>query len=361
MGPDGSTLSAGNAAAKAGAAETIGKGSTSVAMLLPLSAPGARGESARNMKDAAKLAVEDLGSDLLTVTIHDTAGQDDRARKLALSAVNSKAALVVGPVETQAAQQLAAIKGKRTPVLALADNFTGGTGVFAVPLSEAESAAAGAAALADQGARKFALVVPEGPAGDAVEKRVAISVKNVGAKLAVTLRYGPTTSPGLRVVDDLAALGLSLDAIVLAAGEGDPTPLAAALRAKGLLKGSARLVGTSQWMLHDLSDPALDGAMIAALDPFEQVPVAARFEAKYGRAYTVEAAYAYDTIALAAGIASALGPNGITGATLETPTGFRGSTGVFRFRSDGSSERKLSLFSLSKGQPKLVRKAKATF
>ncbi|RVC91183.1 hypothetical protein EN739_30760, partial [Mesorhizobium sp. M2A.F.Ca.ET.017.03.2.1] len=116
---------------------TLGTGPTKVTMLLPLSAPGSTGENGRKMYDGARLAMADLGDKLLTLTIQDTRGDSGYAKDLAVKAITSGTAkVVVGPAELAAAQHLAKLSGsKRPPVLALADNFAGGPGVYSVRLS----------------------------------------------------------------------------------------------------------------------------------------------------------------------------------------------------------------------------------
>ncbi|MCA0278193.1 MAG: penicillin-binding protein activator [Proteobacteria bacterium] len=353
------------AAAKAGpsrSAETLGKGPVKVSMLLPLSAPGPAGDGGRKMRDAAALAMADLGNDLITLNVEDTAGDDGRARSLATGALASGAKLVIGPTEQGAVRQLAGISGTNRPlVLALAENYTGAPGVYSVRLNEADSAAAGAAAIAAKGARKFVLFMAEGEAGKATEKRVANSLSIYGASLAVALPYGPSTGGSEKAVADMTALVSDPQGIVIASGSANPAPLVAALRAKGLLGKGITLVGSNRWIEHGLDDPTLQGAYIATLDSNEIGPIAERFRKTYSYEPDVNVAYGYDTVALAAGIASALGPKGFTKKVIESPTGFRGSTGVFRFREDGAGERAMPFFRIDKGKLKLVEKSTAGF
>ncbi|WP_292079627.1 penicillin-binding protein activator [Mesorhizobium sp.] len=340
---------------------TLGTGPTKVTMLLPLSAPGSTGENGRKMYDGARLAMADLGDKLLTLTIQDTRGDSGYAKDLAVKAITSGTAkVVVGPSELAAAQHLAKLSGsKRPPVLALADNFAGGPGVYSVRLSEADSAAAGAAAIAGKGARKFVLMVPAGADSSAVESRVANALSIYGATLAVTLPYSPTDG-GAKVVSDMGSLVEAPDAVVVACGDGSPAAVLAALKAKGIPGKTVTLIGTDRWLERPV-DPLYEGAYIATLDQSETGPIADRFKATYNYQPDVNVAYAYDMVALSAGIASSAGPDGFNKQVLENATGFRGSTGLFRFRSDGSSQRSMPFFKVEKGQLKLVEKQTAGF
>ncbi|TIR21996.1 MAG: ABC transporter substrate-binding protein [Mesorhizobium sp.] len=340
---------------------TLGTGPTKVTMLLPLSAPGSTGENGRKMYDGARLAMADLGDKLLTLTIQDTRGDSGYAKDLAVKAITSGTAkVVVGPAELAAAQHLAKLSGsKRPPVLALADNFAGGPGVYSVRLSEADSAAAGAAAIAGKGARKFVLMVPAGTDSSAVESRVANALSIYGATLAVTLPYSPTDG-GAKVVSDMGSLVEAPDAVVIACGDGSPAAVLVALKAKGIPGKTVTLIGTDRWLERPV-DPLYEGAYIATLDQSETGPIADRFKATYNYQPDVNVAYAYDMVALSAGIASSAGPDGFNKQVLENATGFRGSTGLFRFRSDGSSQRSMPFFKVEKGQLKLVEKQTAGF
>lgn len=342
--------------------ETLGKGPVKVSMLLPLSASGRSGEHGRKMRDAAALAMTDLGDDLLTLTVEDTGGDDGRARTLASGALASGAKLVIGPSEPGAVRQLAGVSGSNRPlVLALADNYAGAPGIYSVRLNEADSAAAGAAAIAAKGARKFVLFYAEGEAGKAIEKRVANSLSIYGATLAVALPYGASSGGSDKAVADMMALVSDPQAIVVASGSANPASLVQALRAKGMLGKQITLIGSNRWFEHGIDDPALQGAYVATLDNAEIGPIADRFRKTYNYEPDVNVAYGYDTVALAAGIASALGPKGFTKKVLENPTGFRGSTGVFRFREDGAGERAMPFFRIDKGKLKLVEKSTTGF
>ena len=349
-------------AAAAQKSMTLGKGSMKVAMLLPLSASGSLGEEGRKMRDGAQLAMADMGNDLITLTIEDTRGDGALAKKMTVEAMGSGAKAVIGPAELLAARQLAQVSGtKRPPVLALAENFAGSPGVYSVRLSEADSAAAAAAALAARGKRKFVLFVADGASSEAVAKRLENSLSIYGASLVVTMPYTVEGGGAEKAVSNMAALVDKPEAIVIASGGGNPSAIVSPLKSKGFLGKGVALIGTSRWLAQPLNDPLLDGAYIAALDHAETGPIATRFKATFHYDADVNVAYAYDMVALAAGIASAAGPKGMTRQVLENPTGFRGSTGLFRFRADGASERSMPFYQIKNGSLKQIEKSISGF
>lgn len=350
----------GAVAGPAQATQSLGTGSTKITMLLPLSAPGTVGENGRKMLDGAKLAMADLGNGLLTLTVEDTKGDSAHASEMAVKAITTEAKVVIGPVELPSAQHVAKLSGStRPPVLALADNFAGGPGVYAVRLSEADSAAAGAAGLAAKGSKKFVLLVAAGADASGVEKRVANSLSIYGATLAVTIPYSAGDG-GTKAVTDMGSLVDTPDAVILASGDDSPSQVLAALKSKGIPGKAIAVVGTNRWLERPM-DPLFEGAYIATLDPSETGPIADRFKATYNYQADVNVAYAYDMVALTAGIASAVGPDGFSKQVLENPNGFRGSTGLFRFRPDGSSQRSMPFYRVQKGALKQVAKSTSSF
>lgn len=343
-------------------AMTLGKGSMKVAMLLPLSAGGSVGEEGRKMRDGAQLAMADIGNDLITLTIEDTRGDSKLAGTMAVEAMGSGAKAVIGPTELAAARRLVQVSGeKRPPVLALAENFAGSPGIYSVRLSEADSAAAAAAALAAKGKRKFVLLVADSADADAISKRVENSLSIYGAQLIITLPYKTAGGGAEKVATDLAALVDNAEAVIVASGGTNPSAMVSPLRTKGVLGKGVALIGTSRWLAYPLNDPLLEGAYVAALDVAETGPIATRFRTTFNYDADVNVAYAYDMVALTAGIASAVGPKGLTRKVLENQTGFRGSTGLFRFRSDGASERSMPFYQVKNGSLKQIEKSISGF
>jgi len=199
------------------------------------------------------------------------------------------------------------------------------------------------------------LLVEAGANASAVEKRVANSLSIYGATLAVTLPYSAGDG-GTKAVADLGSLVDTPDAVIVASGDDSPSQILAALKSKAIPGKAIAVVGTNRWLEHPI-EAGFEGAYIATLDPSETGPIADRFKTTYNYPADVNVAYAYDMVALTAGIASAVGPDGFNKQVLENRSGFRGSTGLFRFRADGSSERSMPFYQVQKGALKLVAKS----
>ena len=321
------------------AAETIGAGETAVALLLPRSAGGAAAGRARDIREGAALALEDLGAGKIALTVHDTgAGAGGIA---ALAEQVSGARIILGPADAGQIAALAALS-PRPPALAFGGNGAPhGGGIFAMETDAVDSALEAARIAAGAGRKIFVVVAPQGFV-DADAQRLARGLQAAGASLAGTVRYG-----GASLAADIAAqrdMLVKADGVIVF-GEGNaPTTVAAALRRAASLGPKAVLIGNLSWAAENFARPELDGALVAMPEQAGLALVADRYRARTGRALTPQAAYGYDAVAVTAGIVRAMGAAALTPATLTKPSGFRGATGIFRFHADGTVERPLALY-----------------
>jgi ABC-type branched-subunit amino acid transport system substrate-binding protein len=147
--------------------------------------------------------------------------------------------------------------------------------------------------------------------------------------------------------------------VVIANGNEPAAPLAAALAAAKLKPGV--LIGTSAWTQADIASGSVEGALIASVDRSEMTPMVERFRQAYGRDPQLHEAFAYDAMALSAGLARAGGEAAFAIQNLTNPQGFRSTTGVFRLMPDGSVQRLLALHRVTKGKLKRVGEAQGSF
>ncbi len=125
---------------------------------------------------------------------------------------------------------------------------------------------------------------------------------------------------------------------------GDPAAIAGTLRKTTSLSPKAVLIGNMTYAAQNYSRRELDGMLIAMPDQATLAIVGSRYQARTGRPLSLHAAYGYDAVAVAAGIVRTAGADALTQAVLTKPSGFRGSTGIFRFHKDGKVERQLALY-----------------
>jgi hypothetical protein len=345
---------AGAPASVAPDARKIGSGPVHIAVLLPFSAAGADAEEARDVRDGVTMAVEDLGKDALTVTFEDTSGANIKNK--ATKAISDEASALIGPFDRAGAAELLTLKGSTLPPVFLLADVPGRRGLYSVPLQTGASAAAGTNAVSKAGGRSFVLLVPEGSGAAATEKAVDHAAANFGGRLAATARYGRNVASVGKAVDTVFSVVAQPDAVVVA-GDFDPATVLAAIRARN---AKVTIVGNNSWLAQPLS-ASFDGVVIADIDRGEMQPVADRYHARFGRDFDLLAAYAYDTIALSTGIAKGVGKEGFIPQIIEDGKGFRGATGVFRFRGDGNTDRLVAIYKVVGGKLKRQEAPPAKF
>jgi hypothetical protein len=334
------------AAGASKAEETIGSGLVPVAMRLPRSGAGAA--TAVDFRNGAAMALADLGDDKIALTIYDTQGSRQKVGELALKAAESGAAAVVGPAADELVGGVIEIPAeKRPPVITLATNSAAlAPGVFAFVSDEVDSALAGVRAASRD--RRLIVLVPEGTS-EGTEKRLRHGAGEAGANLLAFLRYG-RSEPEFRalLLKNLKPVSQA-DAVLILGSDSRPVILARLVRA-ALENESAVIIGTSAWQQEAYADPAVAGALIGLVDQGSLEIISGRYQERFGRPLSVEAAFAYDAVGILCGLVRARGAEALTVQTLRSPVGFRGATGIFRFTADGYVQRRFALYRIDKGK-----------
>ena len=165
-----------------------------------------------------------------------------------------------------------------------------------------------------------------------------------------------------RAAHEAAVAVEGADAIYIPEGGRAPRAVMGALAQAGVALAGKRVLGSAQWMKADLKSKELDGALFAANDE-SGVPrtFAYRYEAVHAQKPKVLAALAYDAVALAVSLARRSPGRPWTRAGLESVAGFRGATGLFRFKADGTVERRLAIREVRDGATTQVKAPDATF
>lgn len=342
------------------AEERIGDGAVTLAMLLPRSAGGDTGRRARDIRDGAALALSDLGAGQLSLVVHDNGGRPADIAGIADKVRASGARMVLGPATPRDAAALVAVDAGQRPVSIMFSGNGGARdgGAFAFATDAVDSALESVRVAADAGHKAFVAIVPQGFA-EADAQRLSRGIADARAQLLGSVSYSRTG-----VASQIAASRESLvkaDGIVIF-GEGDtPAAVAAAIRAASALQPGAVIVGNLSWSRTNDARPELDGALIAMPDQAGLALIAERYRAATARTLSIDAAYGYDAVAVAAGIVRSMGEAGLTTGTLTKPSGFRGTTGIFRFHTDGSVTRPLALYQLKGGALTLIDPSPAGF
>ncbi len=344
--------------------EIIGAGAVRVAMLLPLSAPGSGGKIGIELRNAAQLAIEDLGADSLQIVVKDTAGEPAQALAMATEATAEGSSLVLGPVFAPEVIQAATVlrQAGKIAIAFSSDQTVAGGGVYLnsfLPQSVVDRTAAYAFS---QGYKTFVAMVPNNAAGALAERQLQQTLGVLGGALLQVERYDPSDASVQTAASNIAAKAGEAQAIFIPDGGNSPSAVAAALRSNGVDLSGKKLLGTGLWSSAVLGDPTLTGAWFADTDQQKLGEFKARYAQKFGAEPSTNAVLSYDSVALAVGIVRLHGPVGFTPAVIEARSGFTGYGGVFRFGSDGSNQRAYTVYEvLPGGQRKVVSPSPTSF
>lgn len=319
----------------------VGAGSTRIDLFIDGSLPG----TASDYRDGAVLAAKELGAGNLTLVVHDLrSGSLDLVGE-ARQAASEGTKFFIGP------SAVAAGASGSTAVLLASEPAGNGNAI----MSDEIDGLIEVAAYAVGAGKKEIIAVATHPLGNGETLRLRDGVKKAGGNLLdiVTDPGSPSGKKSLAKLDKVQA--------VLLIGADTPMLIAPILRQGGVLPTDVPFLGTATWPTSSYGEPALEGAFLALVDQTALNRISKRFQAAYGRTLSLEAAYAFDAVAVAAGIVHTSGDQGLTTETLRAASGFAGATGVFRFNAQGRVERSFAIYRLTRGKPSLLDAPRSGF
>jgi hypothetical protein len=135
-----------------------------------------------------------------------------------------------------------------------------------------------------------------------------------------------------------------------------------ALTAAGANLRRVQLLGTGPWDNPTVfANATLQGGLYAAPDPSGFRQFSARYRAKYGSDPVRAATLSYDAVALVAALVKTQGAQRFAPETLQNASGFTGTDGLFRFRSDGTNERGLAVLRVTPNGGQIAAASLKTF
>jgi branched-chain amino acid transport system substrate-binding protein len=335
-----------------------------VALLLPLS--GKSGEMGQSMLKAAQMALFDVGSANFELVPRDTKSTPDGAANAAQAAIADHEALILGPVFAEDLKAVRPIaQSANIPVIAFTTDWKqagGDTYIMGfLPFAQVSRVAQFAQA---KGYDHIGVFAPQTEYCDVVLstlQRTGVNVVKVG-------RYSPQQPDLSEIVADFAATskvddGFQFNALMLPIGGEGLRSLMSIFEQHGIRTANVKLLGTGLWDDPNLTrDPAVFGGWFAAPDPALRRDFERRYSENYGGNPPRLASLAYDATALSAVLAR-MGNNGhvYSRDVLTNPRGFAGIDGVFRFRSDGLSERGLAVLEIQSGRDVVIDPAPTAF
>lgn len=345
-------------------ANAIGTGSVKVGLILPLGATGNAALAAQALRNAAEMAVnENPGADI-QILVKDDAGTQQGAQAAVDQAVNEGAKAIIGPLfahTVAAAGQTA--RGRGVPLVGFSTDTNVATqGVYLLsflPETDVERAVRYAAS---KGRRSFIALLPENAYGAVAEAAFREVVPAAGGRIVGIERYSVDKPNYADAAKRLAAAAQAADAVFLPDAADVVPQLAAALTSAGVDLKRMQLIGTGLWDDPKLfASPSLAGGIFAAPDPAGFRAFSARYRAQFGREPVRTATLAHDGVSLMVAVLKTQGPMGISDQAIQSPAGFAGIDGIFRFKSDGTNQRGLAIMEVQPGGARIVDPAPKSF
>jgi len=339
--------------------ETIGSGPVRVGLILPLtqgSGPSTVGVSLRN---AAQLAVEESGSNEITVMALDDHSTPEGAAQAAQAAIGAGAEIIVGPLFSSSVREAGRVaKGAGRPVIAFStDTSVASHGVYLLSFLIESYVDKIVEYATQKGKKSFAVMAPQSDYGNIAVAEFQQEAARLNARVVTIARYAPGQAAG--AAKEIAGVSGQIDALFIPEqAEGMPG-VSAALVASGV---KTQILGTGIWNdARVLKLPALQGAWFSAPENAGFNAFAARYRTKFNSDPTRLATLSYDAVSLVAALARTQGAQRFSDRVLTNASGFNGADGVFRFRPEGPNDRGLAVLQIANGAANVLSSAPRSF
>jgi len=321
----------------------VGNGQVKVGLILPMSASGNAGVAAQSMRNSAEMALAEFQNPNIQLLIKDDGGSPQGAQQGAQQAVDEGAEILLGPLFALSVPSVAlAARARSLSVIAFStDSSIAGRGVYLLsflPESDINRIVDYSSSI---GKKSFAALLPDNAYGNVVEAAFKTAVSRRGGRVVAFEKYsGDRATPARNVAQQLG----QADALLIADDGDSVVATADALTAAGANLRNIQLLGTGLWdNPRVFASQNLQGGLYAAPDPAGFRAFSGRYRTRYGGEPVRTATLAYDAVALVAALARTQGAARFSPDVLQSPSGFAGIDGLFRFHPDGTNERGLAV------------------
>lgn len=339
-----------------------------VALLVPRGGSASDNLLAKNLENAARLAIRDLEGVNINLRVYGTAGKADTAAAAASQAVAEGAKIILGPVYGEAANAAGvAVAASGVNVLSFSNNTTIAGGNVFVLGPTFDTAANRLVRYAKRSGKDKVVVLHANNIGgqlgrNAIQRALAAN----GATLSGSVEYALSQEAVRAAVPRIKATidSTGANALFMTANSATALPLLAdLLPVSGVTNASTQYVGLSRWDIpgQTLAIPGIQGGWFALPDPSASAAFASRYSAAYGEQPLDIAGLAFDGIAAIGSLVKNKQGNALTGAALTQGAGFRGANGIFRLLKDGTNERGLAVATIRNNQVVLLEAAPKAF
>ncbi|MEL6566224.1 MAG: penicillin-binding protein activator [Pseudomonadota bacterium] len=340
-----------------------------VALLVPRGSGQASDDLlARNLENAARLAMRDLNGVEIDLRVYGTAGNASTAASQAALAVNDGARIILGPLYAEAANAAGvAVAPSGINVLAFSNNTTiAGGNVFVLGSTFDNTANRLVSHAASEGRDRIVVVHAQDLSGQLGRNAIQQAISRSGATLVGSVDY-PLSQQG--VVESVPRIKAAVDngaanSVFLTSPSASALPLLTQLLPEaGVSPSTTQFIGLARWDIppQTLDLPGVQGGWFALPDPARASAFRSQYQAAYGSAPHPLAGLAFDGIAAIGALASQGRSNALTGAALTQGAGFQGATGIFRLRRDGTNQRGLAVATVRNNQVVVISPAPGGF
>lgn len=331
--------------------EVFGQGNVRIALLVPATAPGNAASVANEIRNGALLAMQDFGQNSIQLVIKDTKGQAATAQEVATEAVREGSSAIIGPLFSSSVSAASAVTlpSNRTMFAFSTDASVARRGVYLMSYTPQADTRRMVNYALSQGKRGFHAFIPKNAEGALREAMLREVAGQAGATVNVT--YYERSGPGIEEAAREAAVAVGdADAIYIPEGGQIPNAIMASLARSGVQVRGKQVLGSGQWESVNLKDSNLEGALYTGRDVTNFASFATRYQTSYNSVPGVFAALGYDAVTLVISLVTNNNPaQAFQPDVVEDRRGFAGRNGVFRFKSDGTSERGLAVYRVANG------------
>ena len=338
----------------------------SVALLVPRS--GSTAGLARDLENAARLAVSDLSGAEIDLQVYDTLGTAEGATFAAQQAAGNGAKIIIGPLFADAAAAAgAAVRGRGLNVLSFSNNTAvAGGNVYVLGATFSNTADRLSGYAASRGITSAAVVYGQTTAEEIGRDAVTRALSSNGV-LVSTVASFPVSQQG--IIDAAPGIASQVEAsganaVFLTSGNDGALPfIGTFLPENGLSATTYQYLSLQPLNVTQslMSLPGLQGAWFATPDPALRTQFEARYQGQYGASPHPVASLAYDGIAAVGALISAGSSDALTGQALTRPSGFAGVNGVFRLLPNGTNQRGLAVAQIQNSQVVILDPAPRSF
>jgi ABC-type branched-subunit amino acid transport system substrate-binding protein len=339
-----------------------------VALLVPRCGSASDDLLAKNLENAARMAVRDLDGVQIDLRVYGTAGNASNAAKAASQAVADGAKIILGPVYGEAANAAGlAVAEAGVNVLSFSNNTTiAGGNVFVLGPTFDNTANRLVGYAKRTGKDKIVVLHANDIGGQLARNAIQRAISANGATLSGSIEYALSMEsvhaavPRVKTTVD----STGANALFLTANSATALPLLAdMLPTAGIRNASTQFVGMTRWDIpaQTLAIPGIQGGWFALPDPAASAAFASRYNATYGARPLDIAGLAFDGVAAIGSLVKSRRANALSASALTQDAGFRGANGLFRLRSDGTNERGLAVATVRNNQVVLLEGAPLAF